>query len=128
MIRAFLFASLVFFFNTLCFADLNVGAEKLFANDSKAATLADGTLSITVDAAPAPGLSIPKIIVIRGFVAVYENNVNWGDTWNLVVPSATYRIMPLPVTNGTNFYAANSVIVFVPPSTVVNRLITYHIV
>lgn len=128
MIRVLLSICLFSFFNTLGFAGLNDASQKGIGYDGKLSTFQNGTLSITIDAAPAPGLSIPNILVLRGFFAAYHNAVNWGDTWNLVVPSGNYRIHPLPVSNGTNFYLTNSIFVFVPPGSTVNRLITYHIV
>lgn len=88
----------------------------------------NGTLSITVNAAPAPGLPAPKILVMQNFVTLYQQTVNWGGTWNLVVPSGNYKIHPLPVSDGTNFYLANSAFIFVPPNDTANTLITYNIV
>ncbi len=80
----------------------------------------------TVNAAPAIGLPAPRIMVMQGFISVYQRDVNWGGTWNLTIPSGNYKIFPLPVSDGTDFYIANSVFLFEPPNFTVNSLITYY--
>lgn len=127
MLKILLSICLFSIFNTLSFASLNDTSQKGVGYDGKLSTFQNGTLSITVDAAPAGGLPAPKILVLRGFVVAYYNTVNWGDTWNLIVPSANYRIHPLPVSDGTNFYVASSDFVSVPPGGMASRLITYHL-
>lgn len=113
-----------FIFFTIGFAEGTVALGS--GSYPGASPYVNGTLSITVDAAPAPGLPAPKILVMRGFLTVYHNNVNWGDTWTISVPAADYRIIPLPVSDGTNFYTGDTIFVTVPPSTLVTKLITYH--
>lgn len=93
---------------------------------NKSHPLANGTLSITMDSEPAAGLPAPKVTVLGHFI-VFHNTVDWNTNWNLVVPSGNYRIIPHPVTDGTNVYVANTAIVFVPSGGLVNHLITYHL-
>lgn len=107
MIRILLSACLVLFFNTATIAQ-------------------NGTLAITVDAPPAGGTPNPKILVMHGFDSVYQNAVSWGGNWNLNVPSGNYIIHSLPVSDGTNFYTANTIFVFVPPGGTANKLVTHH--
>lgn len=120
MIRIFLSVCFLFMFNALAVAGVDsssTNVPSIFSN---------GTLAITVNSAPAVGLPAPKIVVMLGFISVYQNAVNWGDTWNLTLPSGSYRIHPLPVSNGTNLYMANSSYVFVPPNNTASKLITYN--
>jgi hypothetical protein len=121
MKKILLSLSLFLFFNALAFAG-NLQNDGPYNN--KTSTVL-GTLSISVNTSPAVGLPDPQIIVMRGFLFVAQNTVPWGTTWNLPVTSGNYRIHPLPVTDGTNFYVANTVFVFVPDGVTVNRLITY---
>ncbi|HAT1864013.1 TPA: hypothetical protein KKX76_003213 [Legionella pneumophila] len=126
MIRILLTVCFSLLFNVLAAAAMNSSIPQ--SSTTGPSIFVNGTLSITVDAAPAVGLPAPKILVMRGFVTVYQKDVNWGDTWNLNIPSGNYKIFPLPVSDGTDFYIANSIFVSVPPNTTVNSLITYHIV
>lgn len=114
---------------SICFLLMLNGASVAKMNSSPLIPriVQNGTLSITVDPAPAVGLPAPKILVIRGFVSVYQREVNWGDTWVLNIPEGNYRIHPLPVSNGSDFYLANSIFVFVPPNAPVNALVSYHL-
>lgn len=122
MMRALLFACFSLMLNALAAAGMN-------SSIPQSSTIGpNGTLSITVNAAPAVGLAAPKILVMHGFVTVYQKEVNWGDTWNLTIPSGNYKIHPLPVSNGSDFYTANPVFAFVPPNTTVNSMINYPIV
>ncbi|MDP1603497.1 MAG: hypothetical protein Q8M03_09560 [Legionella sp.] len=122
MIRIIVSICFSLLFNTLAAAGINqspANVPGMFVN---------GTLSITVDAAPAGGLPAPKILVMQGFITVYHRDVNWGDTWNLNIPSGNYKIFPLPVSDGTDFYVASSSFVTVPPNGTVNSLVTYNII
>lgn len=88
-------------------------------------TVCAESLSIVMQAAPASGLRIPRVMVVRNF-KVYHNIVNFGDTWTLTVISGIYKIMPLPVSDGTDYYFSDSVTVFLPPGGSINYPVTYH--
>lgn len=124
MIRILLSICFSLMFNALAAAAMNSSIPQ--SSTTGPSIFVNGTLSITVDSAPAVGLTAPRIMVMQGFISVYQRDVNWGDTWNLTIPSGNYKIFPLPVSDGTDFYMANSVFVFVPPNVTVNSLITYH--
>lgn len=100
----------------------------LVSSNAERSTRIDGVLAITMQSAPASGLAIPKVVVLRGFIGVYYNYVNWGDTWNLIVPSGNYRIISLPVSGGSDIYVSTPLLVYVPPGGSVNPLITYHVI
>lgn len=121
--------SLCFSIMFSAFATAGVNSVIPQSSTNAPSLLANGTLSITVGAAPAVGLPAPKIFVMHHFVTVYQKDVNWGDTWNLAIPSGNYKTYSLPVSsNGTDFYIEKSAFAFVPSSGVVNSLITYHII
>jgi hypothetical protein len=127
MIRILLSACFLLL-NTLAIASPDISIVNSVANlPSKQHTLTNGTLSIIMQSAPAGGLSIPRVLVLHHFIAAYKNNLNWGDTWDLSVPAGDYKIFPLPVSDGTNLYVANSMFVSVPPSVTVSRSITYQL-
>ena len=86
-----------------------------------------GVLSITMQAAPVAGLPIPKVLVLRDFHTMMRVNLNWGDTINLTVPSGGYRIINLPVSDGTDIYVADSLFASVLTNTNTSKLIGYHI-
>ena len=90
-----------------------------------AAPTVDGTLSITMAAAPAVGVSIPRIMVMRSFTNARHFTLNWGDNWMQSMPSGNYKILPFLVRNGRSYYRAPSRMVIVPPAGVANVLITY---
>jgi hypothetical protein len=90
------------------------------------ANAVDGTLAITMTAAPVGGLSTPRIMVIHGYERVIHNTLAWGGIWSQSLPSGKYRVMPMPVHGGASFYVADSMIVTVPPGGIASPSISYH--
>jgi hypothetical protein len=136
MVRILLSVCFFLFFYTTAIAGLNITIpnssintqQSSFAYDEQQQTIQNGTLSITMQNAPAGGLSIPRVLVLRDFSAMYHNSVNWGGNWSLTIPSGNYSIIPLPASDGTNFYVANSNFVSVPPGGLTTQLITYRLI
>lgn len=135
MARILLSVYLFLFFNVYAVAGLNISIPDTSVNTSPSGfvytenklTIQNGTLSITMQGAPASGLTVPKVVVLRDFSTVRHSSLNWGDTWNLIIASGNYRIIALPVSDGANFYVASSIFISVPPGGVVNQLINYHL-
>ena len=64
---------------SVCFSLMfNIASAGMNSSIPQSSLFVNGTLSITVDSAPAVGLPSPRIMVMQGFISVYQRDVNWG--------------------------------------------------